>query len=565
MKWFEESIHLAVHKSKSTKAIFVVFVEGKDDASVQFMQALNVTEVSKYFESEDFVAVKLESGSEEYRFFAQIYHLVPVPSLFFIGVNGIPLEIIVGSTTATELTSKIESVLIKAGKKCSNSSSDLIESEKKSSELTNTPDASTSEVTTDTEKVTEKEDVPEKSTETVTKTEVENKSEESTSTDVNETDVKEADLKETDVKEVDLKETDVKEADLKEEDLKETDVKETDVKETDAPTTSNEPKEDSDTDLTMQEKLDRARQLIEAQKKQRQEEEEKKHKEKELERRKLGREIQKMKQMQQDWQVKKAQEERRKEKAAENAAREKVRLQIAQDKLERKQKELALQPKQSSPPPAEEPKARPAWLTDATITRIQFRLPSGNPHMAPFSPSDTLSVLRTYVTENIDLPFRQFVMSTSFPRRNLTDEDDKKTLLELELVPRAVILILPLKNNNTKANTTSVTSAQDVGFFSRFMWSLFAPVIGIYNYLMGYFNRTLNGNTDPNNEDSANPSNGSNTGEESTFPNLQNIARSTGNLNGTTIRAQGNIHRLHTDGDDNDENNTWNGNSTQQM
>ncbi|XP_014606993.1 PREDICTED: UBX domain-containing protein 4 isoform X2 [Polistes canadensis] len=555
MKWFEESIHLAVHKSKTTKAIFVVFVEGKDDASAQFMQALNVAEVSKYFENEDFVAVKLESGSEQYRFFAQIYHLVPVPSLFFIGVNGIPLEIIVGNTTATELTSKIESVLIKSGKKCQDSSFNLIESEKKSSELTNTPDASTSEVTTDTEKVTEKEDVPEKSTETVTKTEVENKPEESTSTDV-----KETDMKETDVKEADLKETDVKDTDVKE-----TDVKETDVKEIDAPTTSNETKEDSDTDLTMQEKLDRARQLIEAQKKQRQEEEEKKHKEKELERRKLGREMQKMKQMQQDWQVKKAQEERRKEKAAENAAREKVRLQIAQDKLERKQKELALQPKQSSPPPSEQPKTRPAWLTDATITRIQFRLPSGNPHMAPFSPSDTLSILRTYVTENIDLPFRQFVMSTSFPRRNLTDEDDKKTLLELELVPRAVILILPLKNNNTKANTTSVTSAQDVGFFSRFMWSLFAPVIGIYNYLMGYFNKTLNGNTDPNNEDSANSSNGPNTGEESTFPNLQNITRSTGNLNGATIRAQGNIHRLHTDGDDNDENNTWNGNSTQQM
>lgn len=554
MKWFEENVHLAVHKSKSTKAIFVVFVEGKDEASAQFMQALNVTEVSKYFETEDFVAIKLESGSEQYRFFAQIYHLVPVPSLFFIGVNGIPLEIIVGNTTATELTSKIESVLIKSGKKSPNSSSDLIESEKKSSELSNTSDASTSEVTTDTEKVTEKEDVPEKSIETVTKTEVEDKPEESTSTD----------LKETDVKKTDVKETDLKEADVKE-----TDVKETDVKETDAPTTSNETKEDSDTDLTMQEKLDRARQLIEAQKKQRQEEEEKKQKEKELERRKLGREMQKMKQMQQDWQVKKAQEERRKEKAAENAAREKVRLQIAQDKLERKQKELALQPKQSSPPPAEQPKPRPAWLTDATITRIQFRLPSGNPHMAPFSPSDTLSVLRTYVTENIDLPFRQFVMSTSFPRRNLTDEDDKKTLLELELVPRAVILILPLKNNNTKANTTSVTSAQDVGFFSRFMWSLFAPVIGIYNYVMGYFNRTLNGNTDPNNEDTANPSNDSNTGEESTFPNLQNIARSTGrnfsNLNGATIRAQGNIHRLHTDGDDNDENNTWNGNSTQQM
>ena len=37
-------------------------------------------------------------------------------------------------------------------------------------------------------------------------------------------------------------------------------------------------------------------------------------------------------------------------------------------------------------------------------------------------------------------------MSTTFPRRDLTVEDDAKTLKELELVPTAVILILPLKN-----------------------------------------------------------------------------------------------------------------------
>ncbi|KAI4500569.1 hypothetical protein M0802_004531 [Mischocyttarus mexicanus] len=553
MKWFEGSINLAVNKSKTTKAIFVVFVEGQDDASVQFMQALNVTEVSKYFENEDFVAVKLKSGSEEYRFFVQIYHLVPVPSLFFIGVNGVPLEIIAGSTTATELTSKIESVLNKSGKK-SPSSSDLIQSEKISSELTNTSDASTSKASTDTEQVTEKNNVPEKSTETVTKTEIENKTEESASADVKETDVKETDVTETDVKE--------------------TDVKETDVKETDVPTTSKEIKEDSEMDLSMQEKLDRAKQLIEAQKKQRQEEEEKKHKEKELERRKLGREMQKMRQMQQDWQVKKAQEERKKEKAAENAAREKVRLQIAQDKLERKQKELALQPKQSSPPPAEQPKVQPLSLTDASITRIQFRLPSGNPHMAPFSPSDTLSVLRTYVTENIDLPFRQFIMSTSFPRRNLTNEDDKKTLLELELVPRAVILIVPIKSankikNNKKEDIVTVTSSQDVGFFSRFLWSLFAPVVGIYNNMMGYFHRIFNGNTDPNNEESDTPSNEPINTEEPQFPSLRNIARLTGrsvsSFNGITIGELANLYRLHSERDDSDENNTWNGNSTQQM
>lgn len=519
MKWFEGSINEAVTTSKSRKAIFVVFVEGKDDTSTQFAQAIDVTEVSTQLEHEDFVAIKLESGSEPYRFFAQIYHLVPVPSLFFIGENGIPLEIVAGNVTATELTSKIESVLKKAGKETKKGSQNLIESEKKSAACTNAPDASTSNVTTvntpDTKVAT---DVP---TETVTNTESGHKLVENESSDL-----------------IDM----------------------------DIPTTSNETKVDNNaTELSMQEKLDRAKQLIEVQKKQRQEEEERKEKEREMERRKMGRDVQKMRQKQQDLEVKQAHEERMKEKAAEAAAREKVRLQIAQDKLERKQKELALQ-QHVQQQPAEQPKVRPTSFADTTVTRIQFRLPSGNPHMAEFSPTNTLRTLRTYVTENINLPFRQFVMSTSFPRRDLTNEDDNKTLLELELVPRAVILILPLKNNNI---TTSVTSTQDVSFFSRFVWSFFAPVIGIYNYLMGYFTGTLHGNPDQNNEDTGNSSGASNSGDGPTFSNLQNLARSTGrNISipgGATIRAQGNIHRLHSAGDDNDENNTWNGNSTQQM
>lgn len=45
---------------------------GKDDTSVQVAEAINSTEVSCRLEQEDFVAIRLESGSETYRFFAQI-------------------------------------------------------------------------------------------------------------------------------------------------------------------------------------------------------------------------------------------------------------------------------------------------------------------------------------------------------------------------------------------------------------------------------------------------------------------------------------------------------------
>lgn len=57
--------------------------------------------------------------------------MVPVPSLFFIGENGTPLEIVAGSATAAELASKIDNVLTKAGKSNKQSSLNLIDAEQK--------------------------------------------------------------------------------------------------------------------------------------------------------------------------------------------------------------------------------------------------------------------------------------------------------------------------------------------------------------------------------------------------------------------------------------------------
>lgn len=57
--------------------------------------------------------------------------MVPVPSLFFIGENGTPLEIVADSITTIELVSKIDNVLTKAGKGNKQSSLNLIDAEQK--------------------------------------------------------------------------------------------------------------------------------------------------------------------------------------------------------------------------------------------------------------------------------------------------------------------------------------------------------------------------------------------------------------------------------------------------
>ncbi|KYQ52920.1 UBX domain-containing protein 4 [Trachymyrmex zeteki] len=536
MKWFAGSINEAVATSKSRKAVFVVFVEGKDDTSLQLAQAIDATEVSSRLEREHFIAIRLESGSETYRFFAQIYQLVPVPSLFFIGENGTPLEIIAGSATASELASKIDNVLTKAGKSNKQSSLNLIDAEQKATATSSSSNNNAVETTSNINdnNSNPNADLTSGTTQSVTPIDSSN----------NENYVMEDAKSATSLN---TENQDNNEASAK---------------------ISVETKHDNQNkELTSEEKLERARQLIELQRKQRLEEEQKKEREREIERRKMGRDVQKLRQTQQELEIKQANEERRREKAAEAAAREKVRQQIVQDKLERKQKELALQQQVQQQQSQEQPKYNPT-PSNATVTRIQFRLPSGNSHTGQFEPSDTLRTLRTYVTENINLPFRHFAMSTSFPRRELTNEENDKTLLELELVPTAVILILPLKNSNT---TAVVTSTQDVGFFSRFIWSFFTPVIRIYNYIVGYFSGT-NGDTNQSGDSNNDSVETTNNPDRAISSNRRNVVQSSGlfrrylgNSGGTTIRAQGNIHRLHSGGDDNDENNTWNGNSTQQM
>lgn len=525
MKWFEGSINEAVATSKSRKAIFVVFIEGKDDRSVQFAEAINATEVSNRLEQDDFVAIRLESGSETYGFFTQIYTLVPVPSLYLIGEHGAPLEIIAGNITAAELASKIDLVLAKVGRNKS-ASINLIDAEKKATADSNITDI--------------KDDV-----------------------DQNNANATQSNMQHNEVPLVQTVPN-----------SENSDVMKTNIN--DEPSTSLKASVSSESvkdtngaskELTTEEKVERARKLIEIQKKQRIEEEEKKDREREIERRKVGQDVQNLRRKQQDIEMKQAYEETLKERADNALARERILQQIAQDKLERKQRELAKQQQQVKPTynPPERPESSSPMTT---IIRIQFRLPSGNPYVAHFEPTTTLRELRTYVVQNIDLPFRQYAMSTSFPRRELTHEDDDKSLIELELVPTAVILILPLKNSNA---TTTVTSAQDVGIVPRFVWSTFAIFSAVYYYVIGYFTGGRR-DTPKQPSTSAENKNAENNASGTVVSNIQNTAstsglvrRYVGNRASTTIKTEGNVHRLHSGGEDSDENNTWNGNSTQQM
>lgn len=71
-----------------------------------------------------------------------------MPSLFFIGENGTPLEIVAGNATAAELASKIDNVLTKAGKSNKQSSLNLIDAEQKAAAASSSSNNNTFETVT---------------------------------------------------------------------------------------------------------------------------------------------------------------------------------------------------------------------------------------------------------------------------------------------------------------------------------------------------------------------------------------------------------------------------------
>lgn len=111
MKWFEGSIPEAIALAKAKQQVFLVFIEGSDELSQSMCNTFENADVSSKLQGAQCVAIRLKAGSEPCQQFSQIYPVVVVPSSFFIGCNGIPLEVIAGSVGPQELLERIESVV----------------------------------------------------------------------------------------------------------------------------------------------------------------------------------------------------------------------------------------------------------------------------------------------------------------------------------------------------------------------------------------------------------------------------------------------------------------------
>ncbi|KAL0963919.1 hypothetical protein UPYG_G00315350 [Umbra pygmaea] len=525
MLWFEGSIPAAIISAKQQSSIFVVVITGDDDVSAQMMSSWEDDRVAEAFNN-CCVAIKVDAKSETCSQFSQIYPVVCIPSSFFIGENGIPLEVVAGNVSAEELVKRICKVKqMHAQQMASERAGGVAPIEVVASEPapaqpfipsqdlhpSHTPPAETdraSRPATSKESLSKAADEGEASR-VVTPGE-------------------------------------------------------------DRSTSSDDTSASSQPDEGLNAKVERLTKKLEERRELKRKAEEESEIKKEMERRKMGKEMLDFKKKNEDEQAKRILEERNKEKAEEKAARERVKAQIALDRADRAARYAnnnmeeveaariaALQARQA------EAKKENSHRERSAIARIQFRLPDGSFFTNQFPSEARLQEAWQFAVNEVGNRYGNFSLATMFPRREFTADDMDKTLVELELAPSASVVLLP---QTGRPRNAVVQSSSGEGIWAV-LGTILYPLLAVWRFLSGFLftSPPTAGTAGPRaparRPDNASGSSSSSSGE----PKRENLRKRTMEKQPADFKRDGNIHRLRNHEDSEDENNTWNGNSTQQM
>ncbi|XP_052742763.1 UBX domain-containing protein 4 isoform X2 [Bicyclus anynana] len=561
MHWYGGSIAEAVALSKKRNAIFVVFIADDKEPSLELAATLDDSAVLKRLTDEsNFLSIKLMSDSENYTFFAQIYQFVPVPSLFFIGRNGTPLEVVCPGVNSEQLATRIDRILEehrqehKPGSVQPSTSSRNIKDETvnfmqtEAAALTSQsqpkPDSTVTPAVIAPSAPQSAPSAPQSAPsapqpapsapqpapsvpQTATKNPA-NDDEPETSGPAAKVQKTEHPSASGSGQEYDV----ICDGDVCVRRPRTEQPGPSQPAPDSAPVTENESPSADD-------KMDKVQEILLARRREKEEKEKELEKQKEIERRAVGQGVAELKRWQADQELKQIQEERKREKMENNLARQRILEQIAQDRAERKARE--------APPPAPAQITPPTSVGDSTgRARVQFKMADGAAHTAHFDVTATLGDVQRYVSDNLQMSRSSFTLWTAFPRRELTDE--AATLQHMQLVPSAALLVLPRRAADAVA-APSTTFANIITFITQiFTTIVLDPSYQLYSWLQGLLfpapaNRPVTPN--PPTNPPANP------------PNEP--------ANPAGIRRRGNVHRVTADRPDDDDNNTWNGNSTQQM
>ncbi|XP_071340765.1 UBX domain-containing protein 4 [Trachinotus anak] len=507
MRWFEGSIPEAISSAKERSFVFVVVITGEDEQSAQLMSSWEDDRVSEAALN-CCVAIRVDAKSETCVQFSQIYPVVCIPSSFFIGENGIPLEVIAGSVSAEDLMKRINRVKQMHAQQIRG--------------VTVSPETSPPEVTSP-HNSTPTEPSPASATASVLAVPVRS------SAEATEPAAVKASLSDP----ADDGELSAAQGSQSEENL-------------DA-------------------KVERLTKKLEERREQRKKGEEENEIRKEMERRKMGKDMLDFKRKQEEDKTKRLLEERNREKAEERAARERVKQQIAMDRADRavryaktQEEEKAAKDALLQARQAEQEARREALVRErSTIARIQFRLPDGSSFTNQFPSQSRLQEARFFAVQEVGNRYGNFSLATMFPRREFTSEDLDKTLLELELAPSASIVLLP--RSGRPANTVVQSSG---GGIWALLGTLLYPLLAVWRFLSSFL---FPAPPPPGAASPAPTQQSSSSSSASDKTKRETLSKSSVEKRPKHFKKEGKICRLRTQEDSEDDNNTWNGNSTQQM
>ncbi|KAL0268696.1 UNVERIFIED_CONTAM: hypothetical protein PYX00_010529 [Menopon gallinae] len=108
MIWFNGTVSSAVERVKSSSSLLFVFIQGEDELSKKYEKFIN--QEVKFNPEHNYIAIKISNNSVAFEQFQKIYVTVPIPSIFLIGINGIPSAIVCSQEPSRLLHSLDEAV-----------------------------------------------------------------------------------------------------------------------------------------------------------------------------------------------------------------------------------------------------------------------------------------------------------------------------------------------------------------------------------------------------------------------------------------------------------------------
>ncbi|CDQ69549.1 unnamed protein product [Oncorhynchus mykiss] len=491
MLWFEGSIPAAIISAKEQSSIFVVVITGDDEVSAQIMSSWEDDRVAEVSHN-CCVAIKVDAKSETCSQFSQIYPVVCIPSSFFIGENGIPLEVVAGSVSAEELMKRIDKVKQMHAQQIASKGAEagtpveaclpaVVASEPAPAQPPSPPLELQPSHAPPAAPATPKESLSRPAEEggasaSVVVTPGEDGSASSDDASTSSQPDRGLDAK---VERLTKKLEERRDQKKKEEEVKNTDTSPTD-------TSLVSPTDTSPTDTLLMSPTDTS-----------------------------------------------------------------------------PTDTLLMSPTDTSPTDTSLViTLKKTLFSSSAIARIQFRLPDGSFFTRQFSSEARLNEARQFAVNEVGNRYGNFSLATMFPRREFTADDLGKTLLELELAPGASIVLLP---QTGRPNNTVVQSG---GGIWAVLGTILYPLLAVWRFLSGFLftSPATPGAAGPRGPaQQPNTTSGSGSSSSSAEPKRETLRKRTLEKQPVDFKRDGKIHRLRNHQDSEDENNTWNGNSTQQM